>query len=593
MREARILSLLWPLLKRCAWSLPATILLGIASALAESAGLSLFVPLLQSLERKPGTSGDPDSLRAFYSFVQHHIPAGNPLPYIAGLILAMTAAKNLLMYSHSILAARINSRITHRVRCQVFSKLLAMSRQAMDAAGTGRLINILATGTWHTSDAISLVIGMVINVCAVMVFCALLMMLSLQLTVFVILGVILISMLLQIVTMRARRLGHQAVESNAILSDHMLDALDGIREIQMYGLKADRCALFDAVSSQVKSIYLKLDLLHRAVSPLSETLYVTLLLGLLMLGVTGKNSAPAVVVFLLVLYRLQPQIRQLDSNRLSLVALTGSVAEVSDVLNARDPVVIAVDCQPDAVDAPDIEFRHVSFSYDSEREYAAQDVSFFVPFGRVTAIVGPSGSGKTTLVSLLCRFYEPASGCIRAAGEDISRIAPDKWRSGIAWVSQDAYIFSATVRENIRYGATGASDAEVHAAAKHADVDSFVTHLPEGYDTKIGNGGARLSSGQVQRIALARAFVRNPSLLILDEATNALDSISEELIRRRLHALNRHCTVIVISHRLSTVSHADQVIVLSKGRVVEQGAPSELMTQRGFLSRLRELQHVE
>ena len=149
------------------------------------------------------------------------------------------------------------------------------------------------------------------------------------------------------------------------------------------------------------------------------------------------------------------------------------------------------------------------------------------------------------------------------------------------------------VRDNIRYGKLDATGDEILEAALHADVDSFIGQLPDGYDTKIGNGGSRLSSGQVQRIALARAFVRKPSLLILDEATNALDSISEDLIRRRFTGLDRPCTVIVISHRLSSVRHADQVIVLSKGRITEQGVPSKLLTQRGFFNRLRELQHVE
>ena len=443
MREARAIELLSPLLRPSAWALTATVVLGIASALAESVGLSLFVPLLQTLEQKPGQPGDHDGLQAFYGFALRYLPAHNPLPYIVALIMVMTVAKNVLTYSHSVLSARLNSTITHRIRCRVFAKLVGMNQQAMDAAGTGRLINILATGTWHTSDAISLLIGMVISVCAVAVFAGLLLLLSWKLTVLVVLGVIVISTLLHIVSTRARRLGQQAVESNASLSEHMLDALDGSREIQMYGLQAHRSALFDVVSAKVKSIYLKLDLLHRAVSPMSETLYVSLLLGLLLLGITGRNSVPAVVVFLLVLYRLQPQIRQLDSARLSLGALTGSVEEVVGIITAPDSVLPS-NCGHAMEDSPDIAFSHVSFGYDSDRDFAVNDISFEMPPGRVTAIVGPSGSGKTTLVSLLCRFYEPVDGCIHVNGQDLSLIDPDVWRSRISWVSQDAYIFSAT-----------------------------------------------------------------------------------------------------------------------------------------------------
>jgi subfamily B ATP-binding cassette protein MsbA len=595
LKEARIIRLLLPLLRQRAWGLPATILLGIASALAESVGLSLFLPLLQSLEHRSVEAGDPDSLQHFFRFVLRHVPADSPMPYIVGLILAMTVAKNILTYSHSVLSARVNSGITHWLRCRIFSKMIGISQETLDASGSGRLINILATGTWHASDAMSLLIGMAINLSAVLVFSVLLLALSWKLTTLVVVGVIAVSMLLQVVAHRARGLGQQGVEANAVMSGHMLDALDGNREIQMFGLQNHCRMLCDAVSEKVRSIYFRLDLLHRAVSPLSETLYVSLLLGLFLIGVTGRDSVPAVVVFLLVLYRLQPQIRQIDSARLSLLALTGPVEEVVGLLHTPEPIRPAHRATSIG-DAPDIEFSHVTFAYPAhaaDREFAVKDASFRIPFGSVTAIIGPSGSGKTTLVSLLCRFYGPASGLIRVGGQDLSAIHPDEWRSRIAWVSQDAYIFSASVAENIRYGRLDASRDEILEAARRADVDSFVGQLTEGYETRIGNGGCQLSSGQIQRIALARAFVRKPSILILDEATNALDSISESLIRSRYPSPEAQSTVIIISHRLSTVRHADQVIVVSNGRISEQGLPSELASQRGFFSQFRELQHVD
>jgi subfamily B ATP-binding cassette protein MsbA len=220
-------------------------------------------------------------------------------------------------------------------------------------------------------------------------------------------------------------------------------------------------------------------------------------------------------------------------------------------------------------------------------------VSFRAPAGKTTAIVGPSGSGKTTLVSLLCRFRDPFSGEILAAGEPLSSMDLDDWRGCISWAGQDSYLFGATVRENIRYGNLAASDTEVIDAAIVADADAFIRQLPEGYDTKIGNSGVSLSGGQTQRLALARAFLRKPPILILDEATSALDSISEDFIQRCLRHTGRSQTVIVISHRLSTVKYADHIVVLNKGRVTEQGSPQELFARRGFLSKLRELQNVE
>jgi ATP-binding cassette, subfamily B, bacterial MsbA len=590
LKEAKTIRLLWPLVRTSAWALPATILLGIVSSLAESAGLSLFVPLFQSLDRKQYESSDANSLERFLHFVLGRLPAGDPLPYIVGLVLAMTICKGMFTYGHSVLAASINARITHMLRSRVLSKVMGISQRTLDRTGPGRLINLLATDTWHTSDAISLFIGLVINLCSILVFSALLMALSWKLTLLVALGVALVSLLLRYVTTGARRLGQEGVAANAVQSQHMIEALDGLREIQMFSLKAHRERLFVAASEKVRSIYFRLDLLHRAVSPLSEILYVGLLLGLLLIGV-GHHSVSNIMVFLLVLYRLQPQIRQLDSARLSLVSLNSPVEEVMTFLESRDD-------QPLLPGLASWEFRRavefdcVSFSYDAERQFAVQAVSLRIPFGKTTAIVGCSGSGKSTLISLLCRFYEPTFGEIRVDERHLSELDVDAWRSGIGWVSQDAYLFGGSIRENIRYGRLDATDHEILAAAIAADADDFIRDLPDGYDTMISNAGPQLSSGQIQRIALARAFVRKPAILILDEATNAIDGLSEGSIRTRLRRMSANQTVIIISHRLSSVRHADQVIVMADGRVSEQGSPPELLARHGFLSRLHEVQEL-
>jgi subfamily B ATP-binding cassette protein MsbA len=597
LKQAKTIRLLLSLIRDSRWALPTTVVLGIVSSLAESVGLSLFVPLLQNLDRAPAASSTENSLEKFFQFVLRHVPNSNPLPYIVALILAMTVVKATLTYGHSILSASLNAQVTHTLRSRIHSQLMGISQSALNSAGSGRLINLLATDTWHTSDAISLLIGMVINLCSILVFSALLITLSWKLTILVAAGVAVVSLVLRSVTFQARRLGQQGVEANAVQSQHMVETLDGIREIQMFSLRAYRERLFASASETVRSIYFRLDLLHRAVAPLSELLYVTLLLGLLFAAV-GRYSTANIVVFLLVLYRLQPQIRQLDSARLSLVSLYSPVEEVVGFLESRlDPPHVIGERGPEF--HGQIEFDAVSFSYESandvaiERDVAIKNVSLRIPFGKTTAIVGRSGSGKTTLVSLLCRFYEPVLGQIHVDGRLLSSIDVDDWRGRIGWVSQDAYLFSGSIRENIRYGKLDASSEQIIEAAHAADADGFIRDLARGYDTIIGSSGTQLSSGQIQRIALARAFVRKPAILILDEATNALDGLSEDLIRTHLGSFGEGRTVIIISHRLSSVKHADRVIVLEDGRVSEQGTPSELLRRRGFLSTLREVQHVE
>lgn len=593
MKETRTIRLLLPLLRTPVWVLPATIVLGIVSSLAESISLSLFVPLLQSLDRSPYYSGGGNYLERFFQFVLARLPAGNPLPYIVGLILAITICKGGLTFGHSVLAAGINARVTHTLRSQIFSKLMGISQQRLDETGSGRLINLLATDTWHTSDAISLFIGLIVNLCSILVFSALLVALSWKLTLIVVLGVAAVSLSLRAITLGARRLGQEGVEANAVQSQQMVEALDGLREIQLFSLRAHREKLFVTLSERIQSIYFRLDLLHRLVGPLSEILYVGLLLGLLLVSV-GRQPASGVLVFLLVLYRLQPQIRQLDSARLSLVSLTTAVEEITTFLQADSGQPKQV--RPtNSVQAPRraIDFDGVSVLYAPGRQFALQNVTFRIPFGATTAIVGRSGSGKTTLVSLLCRFYEPTCGEIRVDGHPLTEFDSDDWRRQIGWVSQDAYLFSGSIRENIRYGCLNATDPEILGAAVEADADGFIRDLPEGYETEIGPGGQQLSSGQVQRIALARAFVRKPAIILLDEAMNALDGLSEDLIRTTLRGMAGERTVIIISHRLSSVRQAEHVIVLADGRISEQGSPRDLLSRNGYLSKLREVQHVE
>jgi subfamily B ATP-binding cassette protein MsbA len=594
LKEAKTIRLLMSLLKGHPWTLPGAVLLGLASSLAESAGLSLFAPLLQALDHNAFAGDGSGILTPFFRFVLQRLPSGNPLPFIVALILALTMCKVLLVCGHSALAARINSQVTHRLRTRVFAGLLDISQAHMEATGTGRLVNLLATDTWHASDAVSILIGLVINACSILVFTALLIILSWKLTVLVGFGVVVVSLALQTVTLRARRMGQDAHQANVALSEHMLDALEGLREVQIFGLREHRTNLFGGLSARVRSIYFRLDLLNRLVSPLSEILYVALLLGLLLIGVAGASSIPSMIVFLLVLYRMQPQIRQLDSGRLGLAALTGPVEAVLNFLE-ETPAQASPEMQGEvqASFQRAIEFDRVSFAYDEGRDLAVDDISFHIPAGKTTAIVGPSGSGKTTLVSLLCRFYEPASGEILLDGRPLSGIDAAEWRSQIAWVSQDAHIFSASAQENIGYGRLSATANEIVRAAQAAGADEFIRQLPLGYETKLGNGGAQLSSGQTQRIALARAFLRNPALLVLDEATNALDSIAEEWIRKHIRNMRGQRTVVIISHRLPAVSGADQVVVLAEGRVSEQGTPRELALGHGLFSRFRELQHVD
>jgi ABC-type multidrug transport system fused ATPase/permease subunit len=593
LKELRTIRLLLPLLRNYRWALPTMIVLGTLSSLADGIGISLFVPLLEGLDPKNNAGGGAGWVQNVIAAALAHLPAGNRLFMIVGAIFVMTICKAVLTYSDSVVAAFVNSRITHSIRSQIFSRVMVLSQTELEQMESGRLLNLLGVDTWRTSDALGLLVSLSVNLCSIGVFSMLLLAISWQLTLVVIVGVALISMLLQMISLGARTLGREGVEANATLSEQMLDGLHGIEVVQMFGLRDLRQRLFDSVSDRVRSIYFRLDLLHRAGPPVSEILYVGLLLAILLTGMGLRHSLPAVMIFLLLLYRLQPQIRQFDSARLTLNVLTSSVEDTTRFLKAPAQLPGRHTITHLGKPAPELRFEGVRFSYDSEAGFALNGASFRVPAGKTTAIVGPSGSGKTTIIGLLCGFREPFAGEILVNGRPLSSFNVEEWRSQIAWAGQDSYLFNATIRENIRYGNIDADESQLMAAAIQADADDFIRGLPEGYDTKVGNEGVPLSGGQTQRLALARALLRGSSVLILDEATSALDSISEESIQNHLLDTPGSRTLIVISHRLSSVKYADHIVVLSKGRVIEEGSPPELFSRRGLLSRLQELQSVK
>ena len=239
-----------------------------------------------------------------------------------------------------------------------------------------------------------------------------------------------------------------------------------------------------------------------------------------------------------------------------------------------------------------VDFEHVTFGYNEEKT-VLKDINVHVPAGQVVALVGPSGSGKTTFINLICRFYDPNSGCVKLDGVDLRNISREDRTRSIGLVSQFAALFRDTIYENIRVGKPGADKEAVLKAARQARVDEFAESTPEGYDRMLGEGGAGLSGGQRQRISIARAFLKNAPVLILDEATSALDTVSEYLVQDALDKLMQGKTTIIIAHRLSTIKNADVILVLKDGDIVEQGNHETLLKQNGFYAELYNSQFSE
>ncbi len=281
--------------------------------------------------------------------------------------------------------------------------------------------------------------------------------------------------------------------------------------------------------------------------------------------------------FLGVLYR---ELKQSLTDLENLAGLSGLKPEVADAPDAR----------PLALSGGQVRFEHVSFAYDPRRPIL-DDLSFTIPPGKKLAIVGPSGAGKSTVVRLLFRFYDVTSGSVRIDGQDLRGLQQLSLRRAIGVVPQDTVLFNDTIRTNIAYARPDAPDADIVAAARTAQIHDFITRLPEGYDTIVGERGLKLSGGEKQRVAMARVMLKNPAILILDEATSALDSRTEQALQEGLAQVGHGRTTLVIAHRLSTVGDADEVVVLRHGKVVERGSHGRLLAHGGLYAQMWQRQH--
>ncbi len=553
------------------WHLLAiVVVLGLGSAILEGTGIGLIIPMLSIIAGQKGDGG-LGGLPAIFERVGSGLDDGQRLMVISVAVLALITLKNVLAFANTVLTNLIYGKASHAIRSALADQLLRIGYPFFLQQSPGRLLNIISNESWRASDAMQTVLAATVNASAAVILLIFLLLLSWQMTLCVAFGLVLVQLAHAILSASLKAPSRNVTSLNSELAARMLHLVHAGRLIRVFGQEQREQAVFESASDAVRKAGFVLQTRQGALPPLTEVLHSALFLAAVvsawLLGVTF----PVIVAFVVLLYRLQPHMRALQLAWSQLQGWSGSLEEVRWLLDSSDKPPPPAGDEPARGLRQQIKFDRVTFKYpgSDERPMVLNAATFEIRRGCSTAIIGRSGTGKTTIVNLLCRFVEPDHGHILVDGTPLDRIDPTQWRSQIALASQDLELVDGTILENITYG-QNSSIVDAERAARLAEAHEFIEKLPHGYETVVGYRGASLSAGQRQRIALARALVRDPEILILDEATNAMDGLSEAAIVDTLKSRAGRRTTIVISHHRSTISFCDEVVILGDGRVTNQ-----------------------
>ena len=516
------------------------------------------------------------------------------LVWVCKMIAFMFLFKNLFRYLAIILMGPVRKGVVTDIRSNIFSKLLALPLSFFSEERKGDLMSRITADVVEVEGSILQIIETIIKEPFVVIISLVTVFsINTKLALFT-LGPVLIIVL--IVGAIGRTLKKKSLNVQNKLGDTLSiidEAISGLRIIQAFNAEKYQAEKFREEHNQWKNLSVRLILRNGLASPVTEFLMICVLVCLLWYGgylvFNGDLEASKFFVFIGMFYNIVAPVKSLSGAFYSVQRGLGAVERIDKIINAE----VTVEEKTDAISIndfqKDIHYKRVQFSYDAQTP-VLKGVDLIIPKGKIVALVGLSGAGKTTMADLLPRFYEIQSGQILIDGVDIKDYKLADLRGLMGIVSQQPILFNDTIFRNIAFGLSNISEEAVIAAAKIANAHDFIVQTENGYQTIIGDGGGKLSGGQRQRLTIARAVLRNPSILILDEATSSLDSESEKLVQDALFKLMQNRTSIVIAHRLSTIQHADIIVVMQEGEIVEQGTHDELLAREGIYRKLVNLQ---
>tara|TARA_B110000879_G_scaffold112261_1_gene149992 strand:- start:488 stop:2251 length:1764 start_codon:yes stop_codon:yes gene_type:complete len=582
------------------------ILFNILSVLFSLFSLTMVVPFLgilfetqEKVYNPPPLSLNTTALKEnFYAIISSIVDEKGKVEalfFICILVLVTFFFRNLFRYLSLYSLTPVRNGVVHDMRMDLHKKVISLPlpffNEKRKGDITARMTSDLVEIEWSIMSSLEMLFKDPLNI---ILYLATLIVISPQLTIFVVI-------LFPVTGIIIGLIGRSLKESSDIGQKKMGDLLSiidenisGLRIIKAFNAEAHINRNFEKDSFEYKSIMTKLLRKKDLSSPMSEFLSTIVMVIVMWFGgqlVLSNNSvltAQEFIGYILIFSQIIPPAKSLTTSYYHIQKGSASAQRIYEILDAENEIVESENPKYIKLLNNQIEFKNLTFSY--EKQEVLKDIDFSIGKGKVVALVGQSGSGKSTLADLLARFYDINKGEILIDNNNIKEIALNDLRSLMGIVSQDSILFNDTIFNNIRLGNVNASEHEVIEAAKIANAHEFIKATENGYSTNIGDSGNKLSGGQKQRLSIARAILKNPEILILDEATSSLDTESERLVQDALDKLMHSRTSLVIAHRLSTIQNADEILVLENGRIIERGTHQELITQNGHYKKLSDLQ---
>lgn len=591
-----------------------SVLMNVLSAVFNIFSFTLIIPILKILFNLDSSvysfiawndasaSFKDKVLNNLYWFVSQSIidfGAGTVLLVLCLILSFMTLLKTACYFGSSAVMIPLRTGIVKDLRMQVYDKVLTLPLGFFSQEKKGDIIARISGDVSEVENSITSTLDMLIkNPILIVFYFGTLIFISWQLTLFTI---VFAPIMLWIMGRIGRRLKERSLEAQVLWSDTMSqveETLGGLRVIKAFLAEKKMSERFDRVTGKMRDKNIKVATRQALAHPVSEflgTMMIAIVLwfgGILILNEHAPIDAPTFIYYLVILYSVIQPIKELSKAAYGIPKGMASMERINRILETENN--IKEYAEPESLDSFNdcIEFKNVSFHYEDGCKTVVDNVNLKIHKGQTIAIVGASGAGKSTLVDLIPRFFDVNEGSITIDGKDIRKVSIHDLRSIMGNVNQDPILFNDSIFNNIAFGVENATMDEVIEAAKIANAHEFIVEKEQGYDTNIGDRGVKLSGGQRQRISIARAILKNPPILILDEATAALDTESERIVQEALERLMSSRTTIAIAHRLSTIRNADEIIVMDEGRIVERGKHAELIEKNGYYKKLNDMQSL-